>query len=51
MIGDSLTSDIAGAVAYGIDACWYNPAGRAADLDLAIRYEIRALSELLSILA
>src|SRR6266403_1924142 len=25
MIGDSWTSDIQGAVQYGIDACWYNP--------------------------
>jgi YjjG family noncanonical pyrimidine nucleotidase len=51
MIGDSLSSDIAGAVSYGIDACWYNPEERAADADLAARYEIRALGELLDILA
>lgn len=25
MIGDSLTSDIAGGVAFGIATCWYNP--------------------------
>ena len=25
MVGDSLTSDIAGGHAYGIDTCWYNP--------------------------
>ncbi|MGC9522083.1 MAG: YjjG family noncanonical pyrimidine nucleotidase [Anaerolineae bacterium] len=49
MIGDSLTSDIRGANAYGIDACWYNPNGLPRDVDVAIHYEIRALSELLSI--
>jgi FMN phosphatase YigB (HAD superfamily) len=27
MIGDSLTSDIQGGINYGIDTCWYNPAG------------------------
>ena len=25
MIGDSLSSDIAGAENFGIDSCWYNP--------------------------
>lgn len=28
MVGDSLTSDIAGGVRYGIATCWYNPGGR-----------------------
>ena len=27
VVGDSLSSDIAGGVAYGIDTCWYNPRG------------------------
>jgi len=27
MIGDSLSADIAGAAAYGIHTCWYNPSG------------------------
>ncbi len=27
VVGDSLTSDIAGGVAFGIDTCWYNPEG------------------------
>ena len=29
MIGDSLSSDIAGGAAYGIDTCWLNPGGAA----------------------
>ena len=50
LIGDSLTADIRGANDYGIDACWYNPAGRTPGSDLRIRYEISRLEELLSIL-
>ena len=29
MVGDSLESDIAGAVTAGIDTCWFNPKGLA----------------------
>lgn len=46
IVGDSLSSDIQGAANYGIDACWYNPAGRPNDRDIPVRYEIRGLSEL-----
>lgn len=46
IIGDSLTSDIQGGCDYGIDTCWFNPAGHARSLDLDIRYEIRRLAEL-----
>ena len=49
MVGDSLTSDIAGANAYGIDACWFNPAGKERQAGLSIRYEIARLDELLGI--
>jgi len=50
MVGDSLTSDIRGANAYGIDACWYNPAGLPRDAEVQVRYEIRRLTALLPIL-
>jgi 2-haloacid dehalogenase len=50
IIGDSLTSDMAGGVAYGIDTCWYNPGRREADLDLAITYEIHSLAQLPAII-
>ncbi|MCP4423845.1 MAG: noncanonical pyrimidine nucleotidase, YjjG family [Chloroflexi bacterium] len=50
IIGDSLTSDMQGGVNYGIDTCWFNPAGRALKGQLKVRYEISHLSELLSIL-
>ncbi len=49
MVGDSLTSDIQGAARYGIDACWFNPEARLPDSDVAFRYEIRQLRELLPI--
>ena len=48
--GDSLSSDIEGAVSYGIDACWYNPMGQPRPARPAITYEIRQLSGLLDLL-
>ena len=50
LIGDSLTSDMAGGSAYGIDTCWFNPEGKARHDGLVITYEIRGLVELLEIL-
>ncbi len=44
IIGDSLTSDIAGGMNAGIDTCWYNP--RGAKTDLSPTYEIHSLEEL-----
>jgi 2-haloacid dehalogenase len=49
IIGDSLTSDMQGGVDYGIDTCWYNPAGEPRPESLPITYEIRNLHELLDI--
>ena len=51
MIGDSLSSDIAGGRAYGIDTCWFNPSGRPADPDPDITYVIGDLAQLASILS
>ena len=50
LIGDSLTSDIAGGSNYGIDTCWFNPEGKARRDGLGITFEIRRLTELLEIL-
>ena len=51
MIGDGLSSDIRGAANYGIDACWFNPAGVCQRPDgLPIRYEIARLTDLLVLL-
>ncbi len=50
IIGDSLTSDIAGGVAYGIDTCWFNPQGKPTPSDMNITYVINSLAELTEIL-
>lgn len=46
IIGDSLSSDMAGGANYGIDTCWFNPDGRARDGQVEITHEIRRLTEL-----
>jgi len=46
IIGDSLSSDMAGGIAYGIDTCWYNPDGRPADPKMTVTYQIADLDEL-----
>lgn len=50
MIGDSLSSDIAGAKSAGIDACWYNPARKSAQGKVLPDYQISDLWELQKIL-
>lgn len=49
MIGDSLTSDIAGGADYGVATCWYNPHGKTAGASDVVTHEIRELEELLDI--
>lgn len=48
IIGDSLSSDMAGGVNYGIDTCWFNPNGKTTDLP--ITYKIKTLRQLHEIL-
>lgn len=50
MVGDSLTSDIAGGVRYGISTCWYNPEGRTNDSGPTPTHEIRRLEDLPSLI-
>ena len=45
MIGDSLSSDIAGGVNYGIDTCWYTP-GSVPDTELPVTYRVTSLAEI-----
>jgi YjjG family noncanonical pyrimidine nucleotidase len=40
IIGDSLSSDIAGGAGYGIDTCWFNPEGLENGSELEPTYEI-----------
>ena len=46
LIGDSLSSDVRGGADYGIDTCWYNPAGLELGDGPEPRYQIRRLAEL-----
>jgi YjjG family noncanonical pyrimidine nucleotidase len=50
IVGDSLTSDIAGGNAYGIDTCWYNPNGRHPAAGDEFTHEIASLTELLDVI-
>lgn len=50
MVGDSLSSDILGGIGFGLDTCWYNPAGLPLDGAPAPTYEISRLSELATVL-
>jgi 2-haloacid dehalogenase len=47
IVGDSLTSDIQGGLNYGIDTCWFNPAGRPNTLGRDVTFEIGRLEELI----
>ena len=49
VIGDSLTSDIQGAVNYGLTSCWYNPKLAANPDGLRVDYEITDQRELYEI--
>ncbi|MFP5330839.1 MAG: YjjG family noncanonical pyrimidine nucleotidase [Acidimicrobiia bacterium] len=50
MVGDSLTSDIAGAIRFGIDTCWYNP-NRADRNGFEVTHEVTDLAELTYLVA
>lgn len=46
VVGDSLSSDIAGGASYGVDTCWFNP-GRVENASgIRPTYEIASLPEL-----
>lgn len=49
VIGDSLTSDMAGGRQAGIDTCWYNPSGAPLPEGVAVTYQIADLRELYTI--
>lgn len=46
VIGDSLTSDIAGGIAAGIDTCWYNPKGKTAPAHCTPTYTVSDYGQL-----
>ena len=49
IVGDSLTSDIKGGHAYGIDTCWFNPMQKTNHTGVTPTYEIRKLAEVAGI--
>lgn len=51
IVGDSLTSDMAGGIKYGIDTCWYNPSGMQNEKGFEVTYEIQNLQQIISIAA
>jgi 2-haloacid dehalogenase len=51
IIGDSLSSDIKGGQAAGMDTCWFNPGRKPNDTGIIPTYEIHRLEELYSILS
>ena len=50
IIGDSLSSDIKGGIAAGIDTCWFNPNRKIAPDGMNITYIVNDLSEIENIL-
>lgn len=49
VVGDSLTSDIAGAVASGIDSCWFNPTDKPSPAVNAPTYIVRNLADVIAV--
>lgn len=50
VIGDSLTSDMAGAYAYGLDRLWFNPKGKENTDNLPLTGQVGGFEELLGFL-
>lgn len=49
MVGDSLTSDMAGGRGYGIATCWYNPTGRVPKSDVCLDHVVSGFGEIVDI--
>ena len=50
MIGDSITNDMAGAKAIGMDVCYYNPKSTRKPENILVDYEINGIHDLVQIL-
>ena len=50
MIGDSLSSDIAGAENFGIDACWFNPDHIMNRTRTSPKYDVQSFDEIRNLL-
>lgn len=47
VIGDSLTSDMAGGIGAGLDTCWLNHSGKEKPAHMPITYEIKSLRDVI----
>ena len=50
IVGDSLTSDIKGGIAFGLDTCWYNPIRKETPEDMKITYITKNFDEIYDII-
>ena len=50
VIGDSLSSDIKGAINAGLDCIWFNPSGKEAPENWNITFDARSFDEIMNIL-
>jgi len=50
IVGDSLTSDMRGGIAFGIDTCFYNPSGKEVPADLPVTYVASSFDEVFRII-
>lgn len=50
VIGDSLSSDMAGGIRFGTQTCFYNPAGKPIPADIKITHSVRSLGDITHIL-
>ncbi|MDE7361115.1 MAG: HAD family hydrolase [Oscillospiraceae bacterium] len=50
MIGDSVSNDIIGAKAIGMDVCYYNPKGKIKPENVLVDYEVNSIRNLVQIL-
>lgn len=49
MVGDSLTSDMAGGHGYGIATCWYNPHDRVPEVDFELDHVVTTLGDIVPV--
>lgn len=50
MIGDSLTADMSGGIAYGMRTCWYDRDGKGLPQGMTVDHVVRSLGEIRDIL-
>lgn len=50
VVGDSLSSDISGGIAAGLDVCWFNRSLKQAPPDMKIQYTVSSLSDIYRII-